>query len=149
AANIKFPTTLGDTGIFADVKKLTPADGVIPFYPNVRQWQDGATADYLLALPNLSSVSIFEKPRPLPGQVFWHDFKTAFPKDAVLVKTISLDVLDGNKQVEKRVETQLLHFDGDDWRGYSYAWRADGSDADLVGADGTERSFTVATGNKV
>jgi len=102
----------------------------------------------LLALPGTSTVSFFDKPRPLPGQVFWHDFKMAFPADAVLVKTISLDVLDGDKQVEKRIETQILHFDGEDWRGYSYAWRADGSDADLVGADGTERSFTVATGGK-
>src|SRR5204863_2371122 len=34
---------------------------------------------------------------------------------------------------------QLLHFDGMDWRGYSFAWRPDQSDADLVPADGDER----------
>ena len=72
-----------------------------------------------------------------------------FPKDAVLVKTISLDVLDGKQLVEKRVETQLLHFDGDDWRGYSYAWRDDQSDADLVPTDGTEKVFPVAAGGRV
>jgi putative heme-binding domain-containing protein len=148
ATNVNFPTKLSDTGVFTDVAKHTPAAGVIPFYPNVRQWQDGATADYLLALPDLSTVSFFDKPRPLPGQVFWHDFKMAFPKDAVLVKTISLDVLDGNRQVEKRVETQLLHFDGDDWRGYSYAWRDDQTDADLVPMDGAEKPFPVASGGK-
>ncbi len=145
AANAKFPTKLSDTGVFEDVAKHAPAEGVIPFRPNVRQWQDEATADYLLALPGLSTVSFFDKPRPLPGQVFWHDFKMAFPKDAVLVKTISLDVVVGKERVEKRVETQVLHFDGDDWRGYSYAWRDDQTDADLVPADGAEKAFTVPT----
>jgi putative heme-binding domain-containing protein len=148
-ANEKFPTKLSETGIFADTAKVTPAAGVIPFSINQRQWQDGATADYLLALPNLSSVSFFEKPRPITGQVYWHDFKMQFPANAVLVKTISLDVLVGNKKTEKRIETQLLHFDGEDWRGYTYAWRDDESDADLVPADGSEKVFNVAAGGKI
>ena len=128
--------------------KLTPAEGVIPFFPNARQWQDGATAEYLIALPDKSSVSFFDKPRPLPGQVFWHDFKMQFPRDTVLVKTISLDVLVEGRQVEKRIETQMLHYDGEDWRGYSYAWRNDQTDADLVPADGAEATYTVAAGRK-
>lgn len=147
--NTNFPTTLSATGVFADVAKHKPADGVIPFYPNVRQWQDGATADYLLALPGTSTVSFFDKPRPLPGQVFWHDFKMEFPADAVLVKTISLDVIEGKNRLERRVETQILHFDGDDWRGYTYAWRKDQSDADLVPADGAEATFTVPTARTI
>ena len=78
----------------------------------------------------------FDKPRPLPGQVFWHDFRMQFPPDAVLVKTISLDVRSRARKRAKRVETQILHFDGEDWRGYTYAWRDDQTDADLVPADG-------------
>ncbi len=147
--NTKFPTRLSDTGVFTDVKKLEPAAGVIPFYPNARQWQDGATADYLVALPELSTISFFEKPRPLPGQVYWHNFAMQFPKDAVLIKTLTLDVLTAKGNVETRVETQLLHHDGEDWRGYSYAWRDDQSDADLVPTEGAEKVFTVATGGKV
>jgi putative heme-binding domain-containing protein len=56
-----------------------------------------------------------------------------FPKDAVLVRTLSLG--------DRRVETQLLHYDGLDWRAYSYAWRDDQSDADLVPADGAEKEL--------
>ena len=79
AANAKFPTKLSETGVFADVAKLAPAAGVIPFYPNVRQWQDGATADYLLALPDtVERQPVREGRAPLPGQVFWHDFKGYF-----------------------------------------------------------------------
>jgi putative heme-binding domain-containing protein len=143
AANAAFPTKLSDTGLFEHVGKLIPAEGVIPFYPNVRQWQDGATAEYLVALPNRSTVSFFERPRQLPGQVFWHDFKMQFPAGTVLVKTIYLDVVEGKDRAERRVETQILHHDGEDWRGYSYAWRKDQSDADLVPADGAEATFTV------
>jgi putative heme-binding domain-containing protein len=138
-ANTNFPTKLSETGLFADVKKHEMAEGVIKFSPNAQQWQDGATAEHFLALPGLSSVSLFDKPRPLPGQVFWHEFRMQFPPDAVLVKTISLATTTG----KKRVETQILHCDGEDWRGYTYQWRDDQSDADLVPANGAEKVVTV------
>ena len=113
---------------------------MIPFSPNARQWQDGATAEWYAALPGTSAVALFEKPRPLPGQVFWHNFSMQFPAGAVLVKTISLDAIPGGK---RRVETQILRHDGEDWYGYTYAWRDDQTEADLVPADGAEKVFTV------
>ena len=129
-ANTNFPMRLSETGLFKDVTVHEMAEGITRFSPNARQWQDGATAEHFIALPGLSSVTLFDSPRPLPGQVFWHDFQMQFPKDAVLVKTISLDCIAG----KKRVETQILHCDGEDWRGYTYQWRDDQSDADLVRA---------------
>ena len=54
-----------------------------------------------------------------------------FPKDAVLLRTLSLG--------GRRMETQLLHYDGMDWHGYTFAWRDDQTDADLVPADGAEK----------
>ncbi|MDB5313350.1 MAG: yliI 2 [Gemmataceae bacterium] len=141
--NADFPTKLSETGLFSSVGDHKLAEGVIPFRPNVEQWQDTAAAEWWIALPGLSSVKLFEKPRPLPGFVDWHAFRMQFPKDAVLVKTLSLAVA-GRKE-RTRVETQLLHFDGDDWRGYSYAWRDDQADADLVPAEGTEKLFPVLT----
>ena len=61
----------------------------------------------------------------------------------MLVKTISLDVVENKDRVDRRVETQILHHDGEDWRAYSYAWRKDQTDADLVPADGAEATFVV------
>ncbi len=90
AANTKFPTKLSDTGLFKDVKEMKAANGVIRFEPNNEQWQDEAGADRLLALPGQSSVTVFDSPRRIPGQVFWHDFRMQFPQDAVLVKTNSI-----------------------------------------------------------
>ncbi|MCA9058151.1 MAG: c-type cytochrome, partial [Planctomycetaceae bacterium] len=61
--------------------------------------------------------------------------KMVFPKDSVFVKTLSLQD-DTGRQVQ--LETQMLHFEGTEWRGYSYLWNSDQTDAELVGADGTQ-----------
>lgn len=142
--NAKFPTRLSETGLFDDVKKQTPAAGVIGFSPAARQWQDDAAATHWIALPGLSAVTVFEKPRPLPGQVFWHDFKMQFPRDAVLVKSIRANVRSDaapGGMIQPWFETQVLHYDGEDWHGYTYAWRDDQSDADLVAPEGLEKPY--------
>jgi putative heme-binding domain-containing protein len=142
-ANTNFPKKLSETGLFKNVRTQDPAAGVVGFRPNTEQWMDGATARFLIALPGDSSVTAFSKPRKLPGQVFWHEFNMLFPKDAVLVKTISPAVFGRTPDV--RVETQILHFDGEEWRAYTYAWREDQSDADLVPADGLDKEYTFQT----
>ena len=131
ARNADFPTKLSETGLFASVKDHTPAAGVVPFAVNSRQWQDGATAEHWAAFPGTSSATLYATGKPIPGMVDWHNFRMHFPKDAVLMRTLSLG--------GRRLETQLLHFDGVDWRAYTFAWRDDQADADLVPADGAEK----------
>ncbi len=128
--NDAFPITLSQTGLFASVQEHTPAPGVVPFQINSRQWLDGATAERWLALPGDSAAILHAGGKPVPGLVNWHHFRMHFPKNAVLMRTISLD--------GQRIETQLLHFEGADWRAYTFAWREDQADADLVPADGAE-----------
>ncbi|MBY0232258.1 MAG: PQQ-dependent sugar dehydrogenase, partial [Gemmataceae bacterium] len=140
--NKDFPTKLTETGLFASAKDNTPAAGVVPFSINSRQWQDGATAEHWIALPGTSSVTLHAGAgKPVPGLVYWHNFRMHFPKDAVLVRTLSLG--------GKRVETQLLHFEGADWRPYAYAWRDDQTDADLVPADGMEKEVPDGKGKRL
>ena len=129
--NANFPTRLSDTGLFASVKDHMPADGVQKYWINSRQWLDGAAAEHWVAFPGTSSATLHETGKPIPGLVPWHNFRMHFPKDAVLTRTISLG--------SRRLETQLLHYDGLDWRAYTYAWRDDQSDADLVPAEGAEK----------
>ncbi len=131
AKNADFPTKLSETGLFASVKDHVPAPGVFSFAVNSRQWQDGATAEHGAAFPGVSSATLYAAGKPIPGNVNWHFFRMHFPKDAVLMKTISLD--------GRRLETQILHFDGVDWHAYSFAWRDDQADADLVPADGMDK----------
>jgi putative heme-binding domain-containing protein len=136
AKNADFPTKLSETGLFASVKDQKPAAGVLPFAINSRQWQDGATAEHWVAFPGESFATLYaENGKPIPGMVDWHNFRLHFPKDAVLVRTISL--------AGRRLETQLLHFDGIDWHAYSFAWRNDQSDADIVPLDGAEKELPL------
>lgn len=135
--NADFPTSLSKTGLFASVKDHQPAPGVRPFTINSPQWLDGAATERWIGLPDTSSATLHTPARPIPGFVSWHNFRMHFPKDTVLTRTLSW--------AERRVETQLLHYDGLDWRAYTYAWREDQTDADLVPADGAEQE--VRAGN--
>ena len=52
--------------------------------------------------------------KPIPGQAEWLKFRMIFPKDSVLVKTIGFGW--PGPGPARMIETQLLHFDGHDWR---------------------------------
>ena len=110
-----FLPKLSETGLFSSVKDHSPAAGVVPFVINARQWQDGATAVHWAGFPGTSGATLYQNGKPIPGFVDWHNFRMHFPKDAVLLRTLSLD--------DRRIETQIMHYDGLDWHGYSFAWR--------------------------
>ncbi|QEL14244.1 PQQ-dependent sugar dehydrogenase [Limnoglobus roseus] len=139
----KFPRTLSQSGLYRDAKANQPAEGVYPFEVNAHQWQDYATTEYLLALPGNSTATDYDNRKAVGNDVDWNKIHMHLPKDGVLVKTLSLEMERGNPASRKRVETQILHFDGDAIQGYTYAWRDDQTDADLVPADGAEKSFRV------
>ena len=66
-----------------------------------------------------------------------------FPKQTVLAKTFSLNLKANDPSSRRRIETQLLHYDGRFWRGYTYAWNDEQTDAELVEPHGREMSFSV------
>jgi uncharacterized repeat protein (TIGR03806 family) len=127
----KFPRKLSETGLFASVKNQALAPGVVPFSINAEMWSDGATANRYIALPGHATASLDE-----------HD--KSFPANGVLVKTLSLPLAQSGVVAEQPIETQVLHFDGRNWLGYSYAWNPEGTDAQLVAAEGAERKLNVA-----
>jgi putative heme-binding domain-containing protein len=126
-----FPRKLSETGLFASTPDQTPAPGVIPFSINAAQWVDGATAQRWIAVPGTRNVTW--------GKGVWGDDKPAWPKDSVLVRTLSLKTGPG----ERPIETQLLHFDGKQWHAYSYAWNDDRTDAELVDSGGDVKHVAV------
>jgi putative heme-binding domain-containing protein len=136
-----FPQTLSETGLFSSLKNLAPAPGVIPFSVNAEQWQDHARAERHLGLPGQTTVRIYDQPVPIPET--YYTATVLFPKDGVLAKTISLEMEHGNPQTRRHLETQILHFDGTAWKGYTYQWNDDQTDAALVPAAGLDRSIVV------
>jgi putative heme-binding domain-containing protein len=136
-----FPKKLSETGLFSSVRDHVPAPGVVPFSVNAEQWADHATAERFVALPGTSTVKMHDSPVSIPGGFF--SGQVFFPKDGVLAKTISLELEAGNPATRKRLETQVLHFAGEAWRGYTYQWNDEQTDAILLPAAGGDRTFVV------
>ena len=120
----RFPRKLSETGLFIDTAAQTPAAGVYPFEIAEPMWQDGADANRFVALPEGKRIITHWSGNPEKP-----NYRVEWPAGAVLARTITL---------KRKIETQVLHFDGESWNGYAYRWNAGGTDAELVGADGEE-----------
>lgn len=136
--NSDFPRKLSETGLFTDALKQSPQPGVLPYEINAPRWADHAVAQRWAAFPDQSGVSVAEESKGVVLRGRWE-----FPAGAVLAKTYSLDLERGNSATRRRIETQILHFDGSLWGTYSYRWNAEQTDAELVPKQGDETTFTV------
>ena len=125
-----FPRHLSETGLFTDTARQTPAAGVYEYQIIEPMWQDGAQSQRFIALPNNSKINTAISRKP-DGTV--RSAAVTWPVGAVLAKTIST-----GKPTHHKIETQILHYDGESWNPYSYRWNDDGSDAELVAANGGE-----------
>jgi putative heme-binding domain-containing protein len=137
----KFPRTLSATGLFQSAADHTPAPGVLPFSINVEQWSDHATAERWIGLPGTGAVQVRPKPKLVPGSQFSRAVE--HPLDTVVLKTLSLEMVQGDPSTRRRIETQALHYDGREWQGYTYEWNDEQTDASLVERTGKERVFEV------
>jgi uncharacterized repeat protein (TIGR03806 family) len=141
----KFPTKLSETGLFTSTKDMKPAPGLIPYDVASELYSDGASKERYLAIPGDGKIAFdaVEYPQPSPGAPRgWR-----FPDGTVAVKTFFLDTPKG----KRRLETRLLHYEqlggneevGDAyWRGYTYVWNEEQTDAFLLKAEGLDRKVT-------
>jgi uncharacterized repeat protein (TIGR03806 family) len=138
----EFPRKLSETGLFASVTDHAPAPGVTPFTINAEMWADNALAERWIALPSDTSVIWHPERVKIPGTIMLRTFE--FPVDGVLTKTLSLEMEQGNPASRRHVETQIMHFNGKRWNGYSYRWNDEQTDAELVPSAGAEQTFQIA-----
>ncbi|TWU08938.1 Quinoprotein glucose dehydrogenase B precursor [Symmachiella macrocystis] len=147
----KFPRMLSETGLFVSTTDHIPQPGLIPYSVNAPLWSDGASKERFIARPGDSQI-LFDDvtyPAPPPG---WR-----FSDGTVLVKTFSMEMEAGNPLSTRRLETRLLHFKsmpGDRerygaqfWRGYTYVWNDDQTDAVLLDAQGADRVLNIQDKN--
>ncbi len=123
ARNADFPAALSRTGLFSAVAAQVPEPGVIPYAINAPAWTDGASAERWLAIPGRETIQLVDKARDWPKESVW-------PRDSVLAKTLSMG--------KRRLETQILHFDGQSWNAYSYVWNEAQTDAALAPPEGAQ-----------
>ncbi|MDP3069554.1 MAG: PQQ-dependent sugar dehydrogenase [Opitutaceae bacterium] len=136
----KFPRRLSETGLFADTPRQQPAPGVVPYEINAPRWADHATSERWVAFPGDGRITLATKQLGVMPVGRW-----VFPDNAVLTKTYSLELERGNPATRRRVETQLLHYDGQlqQWGAYSYRWNEAQTDAELVPARGDETVLDI------
>jgi uncharacterized repeat protein (TIGR03806 family) len=151
-----FPRKLSETGVFTSTKEHKVAPGVISYSVNAQLWGDHASKERFIAIPGEGQIGYDEViyPQPSPGAPFgWR-----FPDGTVLVKTFSMEMERGNPKSRKRLETRLLHFQklpgteevGDQyWRGYTYIWNDDQTDAELTSADGLDKILRIQVNGKM
>ncbi len=127
-----FPRTLSETGLFASTTTLEPSSGVLPYEITAHAWQDGASSQFAVGIPGSGTIQLAAQQRN------WQ-----YPIGTVFAKTISQRVLVDNLPQLRRVETQILVFEGLMWQPYTYAWNAEQTDAELVGTTGGLSDFLV------
>jgi hypothetical protein len=131
-ASSRFPRRLSDTGLFASTKDHKVAAGVIPYDVNAPLWSDGANKHRYLAVPGDGKIR------------YSPDAAWGFPDGSVLVKTFELEPEPGNPASRRRLETRLLHVEQEHWRGYTYVWNDDQTDAELLtDPRGRDQTFAV------
>ncbi len=137
-ATAPFPAKLSETGLFADASNEQPNPGVFPYTIAAPLWQDGARAFRWVGLPGSDPIGMRTENRG-PSKLY----RPVLPKGTVFARTLSLDLIHGDPSSQRRIETQLLHFDGRDWHAYSYRWNDEQVDATLVAAGGDSVNLTV------
>ncbi|CAN5306544.1 hypothetical protein BH09SUM1_BH09SUM1_33880 [soil metagenome] len=130
-ATSSFPKHLSDAPALLQTAKGSPSPGVIPYAPASPLWSDGARKERFLALPNTTQIGY----RAEGG---WD-----FPEETVIVKNFLLptDLRTPDSSL-RRIETRLLFRKDGDWRGFSYEWNDDESDASLL-TTGKTKAFAI------
>ena len=141
--NRDFPQKLSQTGLFQSTVTLQPAPGVLPYHIQAEPWADGAKGQRWVAVPQLEQIGVYTAEE---NNVQVGNLKGAwkFPSGSVLVKMLSLELTPGESSSHRRLETQILHRNGETWKAYTYLWNDDQTDATLAPAAGLDVPLTVS-----
>ena len=116
------PARVLQTGCFAlaAAGKPAPHAGLVPFDVVVELWSDGTRKRRWLGLPGSTAMTT-------SSTGAW-----ALPVGGFAVKEFAIETTPGNPATRRVVETRFLVRAADAYYGFSYQWRSDGRDADLL-----------------
>lgn len=131
------PSTLSATGAFSDLADLTPRSGVMPYDLIQPLWSDGAEKKRWISIPNDGN------PNSSSEQIqFSENGPWTFPIGSVLIKHFEIS--------GRRLETRFFVRGADGkFFGFTYKWRADNSDADLLPGPPVEESIDLGGGQTI
>ena len=121
---VVLPPLLSRTGLFQNTSGFVLAPGIVPFEPNSKLFSDNLDKTRFMAIPSGGRVR------------FSATGRFEFPAKSVIIKQFNAG--------PRRIETRLLVRGTDQWRGYTYEWLPDQSDAMLVPENG--KTITLPNG---
>ena len=147
APNPEAPALLSLTGAFTDLANLTPRAGLIPFEPASQLWSDRAAKLRWISVPNQQGID-GQYDQASEKITYSEEGEWAYPIGTVFIKHFALpnDLLDPDNPAKLTpVETRFsVRGANGDYFFFTYRWRPDGSDADLItGSDGQSASIPI------
>ena len=127
-----FPSTLADTGLFANPAALLPNSGIHSYDIHLPFWSDHALKRRWFGQTNLAGTFGFATEGP------W-----STPAGAVWVKHFDLETTRGQPSTARRLETRVLVRTATGAYGVSYRWNSTGTSATLADPAGEEFPVTV------
>lgn len=121
------PKRLSDTFLFTDVKALTPAADLIPYTVTSLLWSDGAVKARWIKVPAGKQVSLISNTGTTMDGTFKYPVGTMFIKQFDMAQDLTIAA-----RPSRHLETRVMVVGNDTTYGYTFRWRPDGSDADLV-----------------
>jgi len=118
---IDVAATISETGCYQSLKDKTVISALIPFDLVSPLWTDGVAKRRFMAIPPGTTVG------------YEPDFAWDFPLGTILMKEFVLQPDENDPSSEYVMETRfLVKYRGIFWRGYSYVWNAEGTEATLM-----------------
>lgn len=131
------PATLSATGAFSDLPTLTPRAGLMPYDLIQPLWSDGADKKRWIAIPNDGTPDS-------PGE------KIKFSETEPWVLPIGSVLIKHFEYAGRRLETRFFVRGSDgEYFGFTYKWRADNSDADLLPGPAVDETIDVGGGEDI
>jgi uncharacterized repeat protein (TIGR03806 family) len=113
-----FPTRLSQTGCFSDVAAHRVAPGVLAYQVNVPFWSDGLAKERFVAFPNGGRAE------------YRSEGSLGLPVGTVLIKTFLTPTV--GAVPARRIETRLWARFLSGWRGFTFVWNEEQTDATLL-----------------
>ncbi|MBI2946695.1 MAG: PQQ-dependent sugar dehydrogenase [Verrucomicrobia bacterium] len=132
---VPLPPLLSETGAFADLAKLTPQSGIVPYEINVPFWSDYAQKRRWFSVPD-----------PAKKISFSREGNWSFPMGAVWIKHFELEIRKGAPESARRLETRFIVRNSDGVYGVTYKWDEDQQNARLVPEDGLDEPLVINDG---
>jgi len=131
------PSTLSATGAFSNIANLTPRSGLMPYDLVQPLWSDGADKKRWIAIPNDGNPNSASEKIGFSENGAWD-----FPIGTVMVKHFEF--------AGRRLETRFF-VNGSDGKqyGFTYKWRPDNSDADLLPGPPVDETISLAGGQSL